>query len=105
MLALLALVVITRRVPCLYTLRVLGRIREREQLLLKLGGNVNTSKMGSLCSHAHFLTGLVTKEDALLGMLSIVLSRMHSCQKMYSAIVTFSSFYFYIESTFSSYSG
>ena len=78
MLALLALVVITRRVPCLYTLRVLGRIRERKQLLLKLGGNVNTCEVGSLCSYANFLTSLVAKEDALLGVLRIVLSRVHS---------------------------
>jgi hypothetical protein len=78
MFALLALVVITRRVPCLYTLRVLGRIRERKQLLLKLGGNVDACEVGSLSSHAHFLTSLVSEEDALLDVLRIVLSRMHS---------------------------
>lgn len=73
--------------PCLYTLRVLGRIRKREQLLLKLGGNVDTCEVGSLCTHAYFLTGLVSEEDALLGVLRIVLlSRVHSRDATCTAI-------------------
>ncbi len=59
-LALLALVVVAWRVSCLHALGVLGGIWQSEQLLLELGGNIDTGEMGSLCADSYLLAGLVS---------------------------------------------
>ena len=71
MLALAILVVVTGRVSCFDGLRVLGRIRECQQLLLQFGRNVNRGKMSTLPSYTHLRVYIIVEEDALVVLLSV----------------------------------
>lgn len=65
--------------PRLHTLRVLRSVWQRQQLLLKLGRDINACEVGSLCpTHADFVTSLIAQEDALLLRLLLVARGMHS---------------------------
>lgn len=66
MLALPIFAVVSWRMPSLHTLRVLGGIWQGQELLLQLGGDVDTSEVGCLSSNADLLIGLVPEENALL---------------------------------------
>lgn len=73
MLALLIFVIVTRWVPGLHTLRVLGCVWQGQQLLLKLRRDIDTSEVSGLCPDSHLCASLIAKENALL----LVLHRMH----------------------------
>ena len=70
-LTLLILVVISRRVACLHTLGILGGVREGQQLLLQLGGHVDTRKVGRLGADPHLVPRLIPQEDALLLLVTL----------------------------------
>ena len=53
--------------PCFHTLGVLGSVWKSEQLLLELGGDVDTGEVGPVCSNTNFMPcSRVTQKDTLL---------------------------------------
>ena len=68
-LALGLLVVVSRWMPCLDTLRILRCIWQCQQLLLQFSWNVDRCKMGALASTVNLVVYLRSEENALLGWL------------------------------------
>ena len=56
---------------CLHTLGILGGVREGQQLLLQLGGHVDTRKVGCLRPDPHLVPRLIPQEDALLLLVTL----------------------------------
>ena len=55
----------------LHTLGVLGGVREGQQLLLQLGGDVDAGEVGCLCPDPHLVPRLIPQEDALLLLVAL----------------------------------